>query len=97
MAKALKREAHTWMVRLFVCVCCNIVLMLVGFAPKHKNFIIDVPGYLQGTAMAAIVLVLVIPVLIKGTNWYRIFALLLMIFPFLMLRASLNYFSFIFR
>jgi hypothetical protein len=96
MPKALKHEVQTWMPRLFVCGACNFALLTPAMMVRHTNFVLDVPHILLETGIALLALVFVVPVLIKATIWFRLAALLLMVFPILMLWAAFHFFSFIF-
>jgi hypothetical protein len=96
MLKALKNEVQTWMLRLFLCGACNFMLLTPATMARHKNFVLDVPHILLETGIALVALVFVVPVLIKATNWFRLLALLLMLFPILILCAAFHFFSFIF-
>ena len=84
------------MLRLFVCGACNFVLLTTGMMARHKNFVLDVPHILLETGIALVALVFIVPVLIKATNWFRLLAFLLMVFPILILWAAFLFFSFIF-
>jgi hypothetical protein len=98
MPKALKHEVQTWMLRLFVCGACNFVLLTpyMMLMPRHKNFVLDVPHILLETGIASVALVFVVPVLTKATIWFRLLALLLMVFPILMLWVAFHFLSFMF-
>jgi hypothetical protein len=60
---------------------------------NHRNTALLVHGLFQGTAVAAIALVFIMPVLFKARGWYRFFGFLLVIIPLLMLLLALSWFS----
>jgi hypothetical protein len=57
------------------------------------NAIHRLPGLFRGTAIAAIALVFITPVLFKAHGWYRFFGFLLTIIPLLVLLLALSWFS----
>lgn len=96
MRKALKPEIHTWILRLFVCGACNFVLLSPAVMARRINFALEVPHILLETGIAVVALVFAVPILIKGTIWFRLLALPFLVLPMLTLLASFHFFTFIF-